>query len=281
MPSVGFGDSLMMLRPLLLIAAIGAIAQTGCTSMSSTMLTRDESNSFWTRKAGLQGVPITLKVPTHVKLTVFERHFLVTDRNTGRAQRLPLPFVVRDFAQEFIYTEKIFTVDFKRPAAGQYNLKLDLSPDQYIQKLQLDVTDETITRVQALVGELIPRGFGGTPAGLVGERVKERIQEIQSVVAVGMFEIEAADFEEQMAGFVNCHLNQAHDAWVAPPSVSAVHRTRLAGFRESSDICGGLVVPNEVPLIGPPIGGHAPSNSPSLEDRQNAMRRRREPPALQ
>jgi hypothetical protein len=170
----------MLSRLLLLFAASAALFQAGCTSIGSTMLTRDESNSFWTRKAKLQGVPITLKVPTHVKLTVFERHFLVTDRDTKRTRRLTLPFVVRDFSQEFIYTEKIFTVDFKRPAAGDYNLKLDLSPDQYIQKLQLDVTDETITQVKGLVEKLVPGGFKGTPAGLEGAKVTNLIQEIQS-----------------------------------------------------------------------------------------------------
>lgn len=105
------------------------------------MLTRDESNSFWTRKGNLKGVPITLKVPTHVNLTIFERHFLFEDGN-GYHKRIKLPFVVRDFAQEFVYSEKIFTVDFKRPAAGLYNLNLDLTSDQYIDELQHDITDD-------------------------------------------------------------------------------------------------------------------------------------------
>src|SRR3954465_10418293 len=95
------------------------LAVIGCTSMTSTMLTRDESNRFWTRKGGLKGVPITLKVPTHVQLTVFERYFVVKDPN-GHRHRMQLPYVVRDFSSDFIYTEKIFTVDYKHPAAGTY-----------------------------------------------------------------------------------------------------------------------------------------------------------------
>src|SRR5687768_4374893 len=108
------------------------LLQAGCSSMSSTMLTRDETNSFWTRKGNLKGVPITLKVPTHVNLTIFEKHYLIKRPNQS-VERLKLQYVVRDIAQDFVYTEKIFTVDFKRPASGLYNLNLNLSDDQYIQ----------------------------------------------------------------------------------------------------------------------------------------------------
>src|SRR3954465_6481139 len=115
------------------------LAVIGCTSMTSTMLTRDESNRFWTRKGPLKGVPITLKVPTHVQLTVFERNFMVKGPDADpRARRVKLPFVIRDFSQEFIYTEKIFTVDYKHPASGTYNLHLKLTDDQYIQQFQHD-----------------------------------------------------------------------------------------------------------------------------------------------
>ena len=113
----------MLLRHLAFFACV-LLTQIGCSSMSSTMLTRDESNQFWSRKGALKGAPITLKVPTHVQLTMFERHFLFKNSD-GENVRLALPFVVRDFSQEFIYSEKIFTVDFKRPAAGLYNLNLD------------------------------------------------------------------------------------------------------------------------------------------------------------
>lgn len=215
----------MLLRFVFLATSLLTL-QCGCTSISSTMLTRDENNQFWTRKSNLKGVPITLKVPTHVQLMIFERHFLFVD-SKGRYQRVRLPFVVRDFSQEFIYTEKIFTVDFKRPAAGLYNLNLDLTPDQYINELQHDVTDETIKQVTALVKQIAPKGLPGFQT--VSGSPDAPLEEIQSVVAVDMFEIDAPDFEEQMTAFVNWHLNQTHDAWVAPPKVGPVQRTFLSG----------------------------------------------------
>jgi hypothetical protein len=234
-----------MLRRTPLAVACILLGVIGCTSMTSTMLTRDESNRFWTRKSGLKGVPITLKVPTHIQLTVFERYFFVND-DDGRARRIQLPYVVRDFSQEFIYSEKIFTVDFKHPASGTYNLHLGLTEDQYVQKLQYDVTDTTIQDVTKLVQRLAPGGFG---AQTVSDE-QENYYEMQSVVAVGMFEIDAPDFEEQMSTFLNCHLNQAHDAWVVPPNVKTMHRSRLSGFKQESNICEGLVVPDD-PAAGP------------------------------
>jgi hypothetical protein len=220
------------------------LAVIGCTSMTSTMLTRDESNRFWTRKGPLKGVPITLKVPTHVQLTVFERHFLVKDKD-GHVVRLALPYVVRDFSQEFIYTEKVFTVDFKRPASGTYNLGLELTDDQYIQHFRHDVTDTTIKDVTNLVTQLAPGGGGLRGLTASGEEeVDNHCEEIQSVVAVQIFEIDAPDFEDQVAAFISCHLNQAHDAWVAPPDVDTVHRVGISGFKEGSNVCEGVVVPN-------------------------------------
>lgn len=188
------------------------------------MLTRDETNSFWTRKGNLKGVPITLKVPTHVNLTIFELHYMFA--GDGPTRRLKLPFVVRDFSQEFVYNEKIFTVDFKRPAAGLYNLNLDLTDDQYINELQHDITDDTLKQVGALLKDVAPKGFSGFKT--VGGHTDAPYEEIKSVVAVGMFEIEHPEFEEQMMAFINWHLNQAHDAWVAPPGIGPMHRVRLS-----------------------------------------------------
>lgn len=209
----------MRLRFSILFVSV-LLAQMGCTSMTSTMLTRDESNQFWTRKGKLNGVPITLKVPTHAQLTVFETHYLVTDER-GRTHPLPLPCVIRDFSQDFIYSEKIFTVDFKRPAAGLYNLHLLMTKDQYISKLQHDVTDRTIQQVTNLVGRFFPTGLART-AGVEDGESEPIFEEVQSVVAVGIFEIEAPDFEQEMSAFVNYHLNQPQHAMVAAPDVKVL-----------------------------------------------------------
>ena len=207
------------------LAAVSA----GCQSSVSTMLTRNESNTAWDRHQCLSGVPITLKVPTHVKLYIYDTYFLDTVVVGGvpRVQRIKLKYPVRDYAQEFIYTEKIFTVDFKRPAAGTFNLKLEMTQDQYISKVQHDVTDKTIEQVTALFSTLAPKGLLAGAVSLDSASIDGQIGTIKSVSAVGIFEIDAPDFEQQVTWFINHHLNQSHDAFVTEPHIPSIHRATV------------------------------------------------------
>lgn len=245
----------------LLGATLMMVTYVGCASMDSTMLARNESNSGWERHPHLRGVPITVKVPTHVKLYVYEKHFFIPTE--AGIRRLELPYAVRDFSYDFIESEKIFTVDFKRPGAGDFNLRLDMKADQYIDKVQHDVTDKTLEDVTALIGSIAPGGIFGTPvapqksaAETAGGSFKEGIpaehlKEVNSVVAVGMFEIDAPDFEQQITEFVNCHLNKAHDAFVVPSNVKEIKRAELPAGLHQSDFCNGIVQDVSVHDVAP------------------------------
>jgi hypothetical protein len=221
------------------------MAVTGCTSINSTMLTRNECNTGWNKIKHLKGVPITLKVPTHLKVYVYDLHFLKPD---GSFVETKSP--IRDFATEFILAEKIFTVDFKRPAAGAYNLDLDMTEDQYIQKISHDVTDQTIQDVTGLI-----QGLGGIGLSLAtgpGTESSSKIEEIKSVAAVGVFEVEDPLFEDKVTTFINCHLNQAHDAWVVPPGAT-IHRTHLPDQQAGSitPLCEGCHAPGQYGALVP------------------------------
>ena len=97
---------------------------TGCASVESTMVTRDETNQYWERHNCLNGIPITIKVPTHLKLYVFHKHYLQPvnlDPKTKRADtysELDVGVVVRDFAQEFMYTERSSSSISSAPRRG-------------------------------------------------------------------------------------------------------------------------------------------------------------------
>jgi hypothetical protein len=232
------------LRPCICILGLCA----GCTSIESTMVTRDESNQTWERHNCLNGVPITLKVPTHLKLYVFEKHYLETvtvpkrdnDGNPVKdkdgkvieridVQPVSMDIVVRDFANEFMYTDKIFVVDFKRPPAGVSNLTVDMTPDQYISRVQHEIQENTIEQVSGLLGAFI--GEGGLKSAAVEEEEPPRegpaLTPIKSLVAVGIFEIEAPDFEQKVKQFIDCHVNKSHDAWVVPPCVHGINRVGI------------------------------------------------------
>jgi len=230
------------MRTLLMNCTIVAVLLgiTGCKSSRSTVFFRDEMNSEWeTEKAN--GIPITVKVPTHLKLYVYEKHFLenATVGSVNTVRYLELPVVLRDFAHDFVYTEKMVLVDFKRPAAGAFNLEVDFTEDQYIQKVQHDITDETIQRVTEFVDTLAPQGLFRQASDGPGADVERKIKEVKAVVAVGMFEVDAPDFEAQVAEFLNCHINKAHDAWVVPPGHTGFRRDPLdpATVAPSPDLC--------------------------------------------
>jgi hypothetical protein len=126
-------------------------------------------------------------------------------------QRVDMP-TLYDFGSETLYTEQIFTTDFKRPAAGAFNLDVDFTEDQYLQKVQQDVTDETLSQISSLLGQL-PGLFSPVPGPTAGQAsgggAGNDLKEIKSVVAAGVFEVNAHDFEIQVQQFIATHLNGA------------------------------------------------------------------------
>ncbi len=101
------------------IVAVVPTFMNGCSSSRSTLLTRNECNTGWSKVAHLHGTPITLKVPTHLRVYIYQKHYIeqVNIAGVTRWQPVEMPCVY-DFGSEVLYTEKIFTTDFIRPAAG-------------------------------------------------------------------------------------------------------------------------------------------------------------------
>jgi len=227
---------------------IGAGVLAGCTSSKSTMLTRDNLNSEWVEHK-VSGVPITLQVPTHLKLYVYDIHLLKTVSVGGveDVEFMEQPRM-RDFASELLTTEKIVMVDFKRPAAGAFNLNVKFK-GQYLDQYQQDITEETIARVGEFFQRLAAAGFQFAPTGIdagATSTIRQKVAEVKSVAAVGIFELDAPDFELQVKEFLNTHLNCGAGCDVSPvglpktPKMSRnalgstpVHVVRLTGVGKS------------------------------------------------
>lgn len=172
------------------------------------MFSRNECNTGWTQFKQVNGVPITVKIPTHLKLYVYEKHYLELETTAGvqRVSKAELP-VIRDFAHEMVYGEKVVMVDFKRPGAGAFNLEVDFTEDQYIQKIQHDITDTTLEQVNEFVGTSLPNFFKPVSDSGGADDISKKLKEVKSVAAVGMFELDAPDFEEQVTAFLQQHIN--------------------------------------------------------------------------
>ncbi len=190
------------------IAAVVFSFDAGCSSSRSTMLSRNECNTGWNKIGHLHGTPITLKVPTHLRIYIYEKYYMekVNVAGVSRWQRADIP-TLSDFGSEVLYTDKIFTTDFIRPAAGAFNLDVNYTPDQYVQRVQQDITDETLKDVTALLATLPGKFFALPSAVKVSGQDAPDWKEIKSVVAANVFEIDDPNFEANISEFVHTHLN--------------------------------------------------------------------------
>lgn len=185
----------------------------GCTSFSATHIHRDENNLSWEKRRALHGIPVTLKVPTHMRVDILDKHVLIAS-DIGVVKRSSPRVPLRKIETEFIETEKIFLVDIKRPAAGVLNTTVDLDPDsQYFTQIKEELTDETITQVGNLIAAIAPGGLFGAPTSDDANKTSElgeNVKVVTNIVASQVFEVEDPNFEISLMAFLDRHVNCCH-----------------------------------------------------------------------
>jgi hypothetical protein len=110
-----------------------------------------------------------------------------------------------------IETEKVFVVDFKRPLSGTLAYTADFDEQQYFDEISGQLEDTTITDVAALVATVAPL-FGKSASAPVDptSEVGRALITNKRVVAYKRFDIDACDFEAQLRGFLEEHVNCDH-----------------------------------------------------------------------
>ncbi len=219
------------------------VIATGCQSFSSTSLSRMENNSFSGDSNGLEkrlgktrpfkGVPITLQIPTHVDVFIEEIYYLNLNGiqasecllDGGDSSRL------LNVKTEIIKSDKIFTVDFKRPGSGTLGLGLDFNDEQYFNQIDSKLVDTTIKDAAALaaqtidsVGAIVGRSTSANQPSteeIALLREKDIVRDTRTV-AYMRFDINAVDFELQLEQFVNRHLNSCNQCGQPPTYDSAL-----------------------------------------------------------
>ena len=201
----------MILRSILVLTLL--VVSTGCTSMTSTLLNRDDCDNF-TRNGGKhpeKGIPITLRVPTHLKVWIDEEYYL--QKTKAEDGKIPLKALntgkpVISVVTSFDYEEKLFTVDFKRPGAG--TLKTDIQMDsekQYFKQIHTKVVDNTIQEITKIVKQFsVPLGIKTS----VGQSIEKNLIVDTRTVAFVRFDINAPDFEQQLMAFFDQHINSCN-----------------------------------------------------------------------
>jgi len=215
---------------LLIFCITGCFLITGgCTSFTSTLVYPDAFKMKWAKHRS-KGYPITLRVPTHVKVEIIEKSYLYTKAATPEPIYDTTGVLLRkyDFQTQILHTDKVFTVDQKRPLAGTVNYNSHFSPDHSIEKMQSKLADDSIDQIGIATSNMLnllagqstsPFAFTsntaisgfGEPSGekLKGERplpVSNTIDDLEgddilavkNVIAAKVFAIDALDFEEQV-----------------------------------------------------------------------------------
>jgi hypothetical protein len=199
--------------PVLLIATAW-----GCTSTTSTLLNRTDSNHVvgnsngFTRAAGqsrpFKGVPITVRLPTHLDVTIKESDLYKDAAPPDHLTRIPNA-TSRSVETALVETDKVFTVDPKRPAAGNLTQTLDFGAgenSQYFQQIKYKIEDETIKDINAALNTLLPRIPTTTKGKSASSDLPEGVREMSRVVAWKRFDIDSPDFEQKVIAFVEMHL---------------------------------------------------------------------------
>lgn len=203
-------------------AALLLALSTGCGSIKTTAYDRLEDDTLIANPdQHLKGVPVTLKVPTHLKLTIEEKTFWRVEGS----ELIPVSTcrATRDVTPEVQYTEKIFLVDPVKPAAGssEYGFIFkggkNYSGKGQLEGLDYKITDTTITESAELLKKSLsfvnafPRSTLASPTGFgVGNDKITSLDVIQTtrVVAWNQFDINSEYFEEDVMGFLDLHLNE-------------------------------------------------------------------------
>jgi hypothetical protein len=220
-------------------AILLVIFATGCRSTNSFFMRRFDSDQLAGSSNGklgihdnakpFKGVPITLKVPTHVDITIQETIFLdyntldpiVTERRNLKA------------AAATVYSDKLFSVDPKRAAAGQTEYTFDMNNEhedvmqrQYFKSISQKITDQTIQDVTAALNSILPLLAPKTAPGASfadAPTVSGGLLSVDRDVAWKRFDIDSPDFEEQVRAFVDEQMNSCHSCCLTGTELAGTH----------------------------------------------------------
>lgn len=200
----------------------------GCTSFRTTIVQRGSDNRFCPNfpTSKTKGLPVKLKVPTHIEATITEKFFVESVQNAAgpdgaantknRVQCREIGLWLDgqrirhlEVDTKVIYTEKVFTVDFRRPAGGLLNLStIDFDSEQYFKQVKANYEEKTLSQITSALNTLKPGLTGRASAsnlnGLAGILMDTR------TVAVARFDISETDWESQLQCFVDHHITSCY-----------------------------------------------------------------------
>lgn len=191
-----------------------ALAMSGCASYHSQLVDRDYCNTAWETE-NLKGIPVTLKVPTHIDVTVTAESWFKSGQPFCTQNGCQL--VTHRVEDALVETEKIFTVDPKRPAAGSAKSEINFS-GQYIDSMKSEVNDQTIQEIGLAIQRINQAGGLGAlfrpaneatnPAAPPTDKLEgTKLVHLDRVCASRRFDLSDPDVQLQIQCFLDESIN--------------------------------------------------------------------------
>jgi hypothetical protein len=154
-----------------------------------------------------------MRVPTNLEVSVKETIFLKPNNDKTGIQQVSTPRSHRFVETNLVETDKVITVDIKRPAAGMLDYKMVFGDEknmndhaQYFSSIKSKITDQTIRQVNTALGAVLGIKPRISAALTAGDALKDVFEE-HRVVAWKRFDVDSVDFEQQVADFIDTNLN--------------------------------------------------------------------------
>ncbi len=226
-----------MWRPLLLTM----LALSGCSSFRTTAVDRTERDCLIVNpECPMRGIPVSLRVPTHLELCVIETTYWEKQLAPGNKPTLvPLSTCrpTRNVTHAIKETEKIFLVDPVRPAAGMSSYGFTFQSSNanaqqaseaagkgYLQSVQYKIEDQTIEQSAELFSNAVGLITALQTAANQAVANTSNLLTTERVVAYARYDVNSPTFEADVAAFLDCNINNASQNCGLCPQVCATER---------------------------------------------------------
>ncbi|QDV19323.1 hypothetical protein Pan153_39880 [Gimesia panareensis] len=206
------------MRFVLVSCLLFSLLLAGCTSFKTMTLGRLDSDSLFVECFGhkQKGVPVKLKVPTHVVVSIYEQQVLIRGNDGVKLQSFSPPQF--EVESKLAYTDKVFLVDFVRPAGGSLTLGenrtegISFDDDQYFKTIQAKVTEQTMHQVGAAL-DTVKGALTGSDTQEKGGVVKtvgdtSNLKFEKSIIACQRFDLARPHWEEEVNAFVEDYIGE-------------------------------------------------------------------------
>ncbi len=195
----------------------------GCNTFSTTAIDRTENDCLVVNpNCPMKGVPVSLRIPTHLELKVIETTYWEKEERPGKKATLIALSTyrkTRTVAHEICFTETVFLVDPKRPAAGIQNYGFSFTSGNdgnkedagkgYLSKVEYKIDDQTIKESANLVSNVLGLVSAFQTGANDAQANVGTLIATDRTVAYGRFDINSCSFENDVEIFLDTHVNHA------------------------------------------------------------------------